>query len=100
VDEAAFIGRYQPMRVPVWGREWLKHWVVSRAAARIPWWLLEGTEYQKMALRASVRASAKRVHIHRGVELTDGGWDLLEIGDDVTLSQGAAIRLVELEDRE
>jgi len=29
--------------------------------------------------------------------LTDGGWDLLEIGDDVTLSQGAAIRLTELE---
>jgi hypothetical protein len=37
------------------------------------------------------------VHIHRGVELADGGWDLLEIGDDVTRSQGAAIRLIELE---
>jgi non-ribosomal peptide synthetase-like protein len=94
------IGRYQPMRVPVWGRQWLKHWVVSRAAARIPWWLLEGTEYQKMALRALGARIGERVHIHRGVELADGGWDLLEIGDDVTLSQGAAVRLIELEDRE
>src|SRR4029453_17292691 len=91
------IGRYQPMRVPVWGRQWLKHWGVSRAAARIPWWLLGGTEYQKMALRALGARIGERVHIHRGVELTDGGWDLLEIGDDVTLSQGASIRLVELE---
>jgi len=91
------IGRYRPMRVPVWGRQWLKHWVVRRAAARIPWWLLEGTEYQKIALRALGARIGERVHIHRGVELADGGWDLLEIGDDVTLSQGAAIRLIELE---
>ena len=91
------IGRYQAMRVPVWGRQWLKHWVVSRATARIPWWLLEGTEYQKMALRALGARIGERVHIHRGVDLGDGGWDLLEIGDDVTLSQGAAIRLIELE---
>jgi non-ribosomal peptide synthetase-like protein len=91
------IDRYQPMRVPVWGRQWLKHWVVGRAAARIPWWLLEGTEYQKMALRALGARIGERVHIHRGVEMSNGGWDLLEIGDDVTLSQGAAIRLVELE---
>ncbi len=91
------IGRYRPMRVPVWGRQWLKHWVVRRAAARIPWWLLEGTEYQKIALRALGARIGERVHIHRGVELADGGWDLLEIGDDVTLSQGAAVRLIELE---
>ncbi len=94
------IGRYQPMHVPVWSRQWLKHWLVGRAVKRIPWWLLEGTEYQKMALRALGARIGQRVHIHRGVEISDGGWDLLEIGDDVTLSQGAAIRLVELENRE
>ena len=91
------IGRYRPMRVPVWGRLWLKHWVVSRAASRIPWWLLEGTEYQKIALRALGARIGERVHIHRGVDLTEGGWDLLEIGDDVTLSQGASIRVIEVE---
>jgi non-ribosomal peptide synthetase-like protein len=90
------IGRYHPMRVPVWGRDWLKHWLVSRSAARIPWWLLEGTEYQKMALRALGARIGERVHIHRAVEISEG-WDLLDIGDDVTLSQGSAIRLVELD---
>src|SRR5262249_22096613 len=40
----------------------------------------------------------ERVHIHRGVNLGEGGWDLLDIGDDVTLSQDAALRLVDLED--
>ena len=94
------IGRYVPMRLPVWGRQWLKQWVVSRAAARIPWWLLEGTEYQKMALRALGARIGKRVHIHRGVEISDGGWDLLDIGDDVTLSQGVAVKTVELADGE
>jgi non-ribosomal peptide synthetase-like protein len=42
----------------------------------------------------------KRVHIHRGAELMQGGWDLLEIGDDVTIGQEAVIRLVDLEDEQ
>lgn len=91
------IGRYEPTRVPVWGPYYLRHWVVERAAAAIPWWLLEGTEYQKSALRALGARIGTRVHIHRGVELREGGWDLLDIGDDVTLAQNAAVRLIELE---
>ena len=94
------IGRYEPMRVPVWGQFYLRHWVVQRSVGLIPWWLLEGTEYQVMVLRALGARIGERVHIHRGVELDVGGWDLLEIGDDVTLSQNAAVRLVELESRE
>jgi non-ribosomal peptide synthetase-like protein len=38
------------------------------------------------------------VHIHHGVNLLEGGWDLLDIGADVTLSQDAALHLVEYED--
>jgi non-ribosomal peptide synthetase-like protein len=40
------------------------------------------------------------VHLHRGVDLTQGGWDLLTLADDVTVGQDAALRLVELENRE
>ena len=94
------IGRYEPMRAPVWGSFYLRHWVVQRTAGLIPWWLLQGTEYQVMVLRALGARIGERVHIHRGVELDVGGWDLLEIGDDVTLAQNAAVRLVELESRE
>ncbi|HEU5173153.1 MAG TPA: amino acid adenylation domain-containing protein [Gemmatimonadaceae bacterium] len=94
------IGRYRPMRVPVWGAFYLRHWVVQRSVGLIPWWLLQGTEYQAIVLRALGARIGERVHIHRGVELEVGGWDLLEIGDDVTLAQNAAVRLVELESRE
>lgn len=51
-----------------------------------------------MALRALGARIGRRVHIHRGVNLRQGGWDLLEIGDNVTISQDASIRLVELSD--
>jgi non-ribosomal peptide synthetase-like protein len=47
-----------------------------------------------MALRALGARIGKRVHIHRGVNLFQGGWDLLDIGDDVTLSQDASVGLV------
>jgi hypothetical protein len=38
------------------------------------------------------------VHIHRGVDLKQGGWDLLDLGDDVTISQDAELGLVDLDD--
>ena len=50
-----------------------------------------------MTLRALGARIGRRVHIHRGVNLLQGGWDLLEIGDDVTLAQDVNIGLVELE---
>ncbi len=94
------IGRYQPGREPVWGSFYLKHWAVQNAVRRIPWNFLEGTEFLNMTLRALGARVGRRVHIHRGVDVFRGAWDLLEIGDDVTLSQEASLRLVELEDRQ
>ena len=40
------------------------------------------------------------MHIHRGVDLVQGGWDLLDIGDDVTIGQEALVQLVDLEDEQ
>ena len=92
------IGRYQPLRAPVWGGFFLRNWFVQRAVQLVPWAWLEGTVFQQSALRALGARIGKRVHLHRGVNLLNGGWDLLDIGDDVTLSQDAAVRLVELDD--
>lgn len=92
------IGRYAAMRAPVWGPFYLRHWLVQQSVKSIPWWLLEGTQFQIMALRALGARIGRRVHIHRGVNLTRGGWDLLDIGDDVTLSQDCALRIAELDD--
>lgn len=94
----SLIGRYAALRVPVWSPMYLRHWLVHQSVKGIPWWILEGTQFQVMALRALGARIGSRVHIHRGVILTRGGWDLLDIGDNVTLAQDAAVRIAELVD--
>ena len=90
------IGRYRPLRAPVWGSFYVRNWMVQQAVRAIPWWLMEGTGFQAMALRALGARIGRGVHIHRGVDLLHGGWDLLEIGDDVMIGQEAILGLVEL----
>ncbi|MBM4092407.1 MAG: amino acid adenylation domain-containing protein, partial [Planctomycetes bacterium] len=92
------IGRYRPLRAPVWGSFYVRNWIVQQTVRRIPWRLLSGTVFQLMTLRALGARIGRRVHIHRGVNFLQGGWDLLEIGDNVTIGQDAFIRLVELDD--
>ncbi len=92
------IGTYAAGRVRVWSADYLPHWLAQQSVKAIPWTLLEGTEFQIMALRALGARIGARVHIHRGVALTRGGWDLLDLGDDVTLAQDSAVRIAELDD--
>ncbi|MGN6819961.1 MAG: amino acid adenylation domain-containing protein [Sphingomonas sp.] len=91
------IGRYRPIRAPVWSSYYCRHWVVFQAARLIPWAMLQGTIFQQVALRALGAKIGRRVHIHRGVDLRRGGWDLLEIGDDVAIGQDAHVGLIELD---
>jgi hypothetical protein len=91
------IGKYVPTRAPVWSSFYFRMWMVRQFMRFIPWGTIGGTEFQCMALRALGARIGKRVHIHRGVNLLQGGWDLLNIGDDVTISQEASLGLVELE---
>jgi non-ribosomal peptide synthetase-like protein len=91
------IGRYTVRTEPMWGGFYLRHWIVQRAVCRMPWWLVEGTEFQVMLLRALGARVGRRVHLHRGVDVATGGWDLMTIGDDVTLGQDASLRAVEVE---
>ncbi|MEK7239487.1 MAG: amino acid adenylation domain-containing protein [Gemmatimonadota bacterium] len=98
LGKRTLVGRYTSMRAPVWGPFYLRHWLVQQSIKSIPWWVLEGTQFQVMVLRALGARIGRRVHIHRGVNLTRGGWDLLDIGDDVTLSQDSALRIAELDD--
>jgi non-ribosomal peptide synthetase-like protein len=92
------IGRYREERVPVWGSRYLCNWIVQRCVRIVPWGALQGTEFFNMGLRMLGARIGKRVHVHRGVDLLSGGWDLLTIGDDVTLSQDAIVGLVEYDD--
>lgn len=94
----SLVGRYRPARVSAWSGLRLRHWIVARLAQLVPWGLLEGTEWQSAVLRLLGARIGKRVHIHRGVALHDGGWDLLEIGDDVTLGRDVELGMCELDD--
>ncbi|MGW4208963.1 amino acid adenylation domain-containing protein [Lentzea sp. NPDC004789] len=91
------IGQYKPTRAPAWGDLRVRMWIVQNVVRIIPWKSIAGTEFQCMALRALGARIGQRVHIHRGVNLTQGGWDLLDIGDDVTLGQDAHLGLVQFE---
>ncbi len=91
------IGRYQPARIPAWSAFHLRHWLVVQTARMIPWRILEGTGLRLSVLRALGARIGQRVHIHRGVNLALGGWDLLELGDDAVLGLDAGVRLVDLE---
>ncbi|MBY0460997.1 MAG: hypothetical protein K2V38_27060, partial [Gemmataceae bacterium] len=90
------IGRYKPTRARAWGGFYVRNWIVTHVVRLVPWVVLNGTVFQCAALRLLGARIGKRVHIHRGVDLLQGGWDLLDIGDDVTLSQESSLRLVEL----
>ncbi|MCE9638434.1 MAG: amino acid adenylation domain-containing protein [Planctomycetes bacterium] len=92
------VGRYRPLRVPVWSWFHLRHWVVRQFASLIPWTFLADTVFLNAALRLLGARIGRRVHIHRGADIARGGWDLLEIGDDATVGEDAALRLVDLDD--
>ncbi len=97
VVKRLLIGRYVPMRTAVWSGFYLRHWTVMRAVGMIPWRLVEGTRMQIAILRGLGARIGTGVHIHRGVRLADGGWDLLEIGDHVSIGQDAQLHLVDLD---
>ena len=91
------IGKYTAVRTPVWSPFHVKIWIVRQFMRFIPWGTIAGTEYTSIVLRKLGARIGERVHIHRGVNLQQGGWDLLDIGDDVTISQDASLGLVHLE---
>ena len=92
------IGRYEPARVSAFGGLRLRHWLVTSLVRLLPWSWIEGTELQSVVLRSLGARVGKRVHIGRGVDLSGGGWDLLELGDDVTLARDVDLGLCELDD--
>ncbi len=89
------IGTYEPGHVPAWSARYVRHWLVQRLSATIPWGRLQGTAWHGSVLRALGATVGKDAHLHRGVVFPLGGWDLLEFGDGVTLCQDAGVRPVE-----
>lgn len=71
------------------GGFYVRNWIVQRVVQLVPWWLLQGTVFQSAVLRALGARIGRRLHLSRGVNLLQGGWDLLQVGDDVSLGHDA-----------
>ena len=91
------IGRYRPMRVRAWSWWHLRHWTVVRVVSLVPWGLLEATGLAPAALRLLGARVGRGVHVHAGVRLTEGGWDLITLEDGATIGQDASLRAVDLD---
>ncbi len=94
------IGRYRTGRHAYLGSFYLRSWIVQQLARIIPWELVEGTVFKNAFLRALGAKIGKKVYIHRGVDLRNGGWDLLEIGDGATIGRDVSLGLLEYENQE
>ena len=92
------IGRYRAGRYPVWGWTWLRHWMVQQAVRLVPWGLVHGTVWYGFCLRALGARVGPNLDVQRGVSPGGGGWDLLDVGADVTLGRDCSLRLTELVD--
>ena len=91
------IGRYRAQRVRAWSMFHVRHWMTVRLVSLAPWELIGTVGLAPAALRLLGARIGSRVHIHRGVRLNDGGWDLLTLEDDATIGQDACLRVVELD---
>ncbi|MEY3144192.1 MAG: hypothetical protein RLY21_2685 [Planctomycetota bacterium] len=91
------IGRYRPMRVRAWSLWHLRHWMTVRLVALMPWDVIELLRLAPTVLRLLGARIGRRVHVHRGVRLNEGGWDLITLEDGATVGQDACLRAIELE---
>jgi non-ribosomal peptide synthetase-like protein len=91
------VGRYAPMRVRAWSVLHFRHWMTVRLVALMPWDVIELLRLAPLVLRLLGARIGRGVHIHRGVRLNEGGWDLITLEDGATIGQDACLRAVELE---
>jgi non-ribosomal peptide synthetase-like protein len=91
------LGRVRPARIRAWSFAHLRHWTAVRCVALMPWELIEAIGLAPVVLSLLGAKVGRGVHIHRGVRLTEGGWDLITLEDGATIGQDACLRAVELE---
>ena len=89
------IGRYRAGTFDVWSWFYFRHWLVKLSAKSIPWSMIEGSALHASVLRMLGAKIGSNVHLHRGVKVTNGGWDLVEIGDGATLGRDVTLRPLE-----
>ena len=95
VTKMIFIGRYVEEVVPIWGSRYRRHLWVNRIAGTIPWSKVAGTCFHIHVLRALGAKIGRDVYLHKGAQFSGGGWDLITIGDGVTLGRDVSLRPID-----
>ncbi len=90
------IGRYRPLRARAWSGWHLRHWMTERCASLVPWEVIMSAGLAPAVLRLLGARVGRNVHLHRGVRLASGGWDLLTLQEGATIGQDALISPVRL----
>ena len=91
------IGRYAPGIDPIWSQVYVKYWLLERISRLIPWGWISGSPLHTWTLRQLGATIGERVYLHRGVDLSAGGWDLITISEGVTIGRDASLRPIEYE---
>lgn len=80
------VGRFKPGAYPLWGRDFLKWWFVKQAVSLAPVDHITGTPLAALYLRLMGAKVGKNVHFDT---INMDCFDLIEIGDDCVIDQGA-----------
>src|SRR3989339_886558 len=94
VIKKLLIGKYRSGKHPVWGLFYLRHWIVQQSVKLVPIGTFEGTELLNFFLRMMGAKIGKNVFFAKGADVILGAWDLLEIGNNVSIGRDAAVRTV------
>jgi len=100
ITKKILIGTYKAGCYPVWGSMYLRNWIAMQTVRLVPLNIVEGTEFKNMFLRFLGVKIGKNSYIQKSANVIMGGWDLLEIGDNVTIGRGAATRTMTLHNGE
>ena len=91
------IGTYKEGAYPVWGSMYLKNWIVNQSARLVPLSLVDGTIFKNFFLKTMGVNIGKNVYFQKGANVIMGGWDLLKIGDNVTVGREASVRTMDFQ---
>ena len=91
----AVIGRYRPGRYPLWGRYYLRWWLVQHVQALVPLPWLAGTPLMPLYCRLMGERVGANCYINSGFLLA---YDLLTIGDNTSINLDAHLLGYTVED--
>ncbi|OFZ49709.1 MAG: hypothetical protein A2577_07525 [Bdellovibrionales bacterium RIFOXYD1_FULL_36_51] len=93
----ALIGTYKEESYPIWGSMYLKNWIVTQSVRLVPLNLVDGTIFKNFFLKTMGVNIGKNVYFQKGANVIMGGWDLLTIGDNVTIGREASVRTMDFQ---